>query len=300
MTKTAQSTKFQSDIAKVAETLQVKNVRDLRKMASGKVKNASRLSKDSLVAELAKLEAIEISLAVDEMDAKAAKPKTQTKSQAKRRTARTGHESDVKKVGPVRFSAGTKAQQAAKATRGDDGKVRGNRCQVCGNRPIDRKTQGRDSTMCAPCFDYAGWENTHSDERHETYRNTTGLKIDAAFERELNECPVCQGNNPADVSAKKNGSKVGRTVSKPAKPEGTGFDAKAKAFATIAKSAGWTGKVRQVTKTTAQVIATAKDGRSITMTWNAGAYDYDASQYKDGKHSAKIRNASAARRMLEA
>lgn len=40
------------------------------------------------------------------------------------------------------------------------------KCQDCGTRPVDPNTQGRDSTMCTECFDYAGWENTHSDENH--------------------------------------------------------------------------------------------------------------------------------------
>lgn len=35
--------------------------------------------------------------------------------------------------------------------------------------------------MCEACYDYAGWENTHSDDAHEA----EGNKDDS--------CPVCQG-----------------------------------------------------------------------------------------------------------
>jgi hypothetical protein len=64
----------------------------------------------------------------------------------------------------------------------------GRKCADCGVRPIDRNTQGRDSSMCTECFDYAGWENQHSDEAHENM--LAELEWDALAEL-TSGCPVC-------------------------------------------------------------------------------------------------------------
>lgn len=57
------------------------------------------------------------------------------------------------------------------------------KCEGCNIRPIDFTTQGRDSWACALCFEYAGWENTHSDDMHEDPSNVGG--------EDTRECPVC-------------------------------------------------------------------------------------------------------------
>lgn len=263
----------------------------LRKLAQGKVKNVSRLPKTALVAELAKLNAQDaerksVNAVADDATtggtsvnsiakptAKPTKTKTQTRTQAKPVKATSDHETAAKKTSRKM-------------------------CQVCSKRPVDRKTQGRDSTMCLPCFEYAGWENTHSDNGHDMTIEGTESDEQVA---EKAECPVCQGNDPANdvVKTKANGSKAGRTVSKPMAVASRSFDAKAKAFATIAKAAGWKAHTHKVSETSCQVIATLGT-ETVSMVWENSAYQYDLSEHKDTKgRKAKIRNASAARKIVE-
>lgn len=53
-----------------------------------------------------------------------------------------------------------------------------NTCRVCQIRRID-PTNG--CGLCEPCYDYAGWENIHSDDAH-----GTGPDDDMPH-----DCPVC-------------------------------------------------------------------------------------------------------------
>lgn len=55
-------------------------------------------------------------------------------------------------------------------------------CIECSSRPVNREL-GIDNRLCTPCFDYAGWENTHSDLGHDE-------------NNKYDECPVCQGEKP--------------------------------------------------------------------------------------------------------
>lgn len=75
-----------------------------------------------------------------------------------------------------------------------------NKCHDCNRRPIDYSTQGRDSTYCTECFEYAGWENTHNDDGHEAYQTQDQIRqnrIDFGDTHvnvrldEMRECPVC-------------------------------------------------------------------------------------------------------------
>lgn len=71
-------------------------------------------------------------------------------------------------------------------------------CLECQQRKVDHRTQGRDSTMCGPCFEYAGWENTHSDDGHED---------DSYLDQ---ECPVCHPElDPRKIVTAKRRSQVG-------------------------------------------------------------------------------------------
>jgi len=54
-------------------------------------------------------------------------------------------------------------------------------CIECGLRPITKEAKGPE--VCDPCFDYAGWENTHSDSGHD--ENPDDLADEMA------QCPVC-------------------------------------------------------------------------------------------------------------
>lgn len=147
--------------------------------------------------------------------------------------------------------------------------VKGRKCAECGTRLVDRKTQGRDSTMCHPCFEYAGWENQHSDDDHEA----NGLEAD---------CPVCQELiTPAPVTAE--------------------ISPKAKRFEADAIAAGWSALARVAPDGSgiSLVTARAEDGRELELRWN-GAVCVDGENYltRPGGKKIKVRNASAARKIL--
>jgi hypothetical protein len=159
-----------------------------------------------------------------------------------------------------------------RAHRTDNGTVKGQKCAECGKRPVDKKTQGRDSTMCRDCFEYAGWENTHSDEDHEGTENLA-----------LREgCPVCE--------------KAGLPTSRPAGD----VSPKALAFEADAKKAGWSALARlSADGGISLVTARASDGRELELRW-AGKVCVDGQNFlkrADGKR-VKVRNASAARKIL--
>ena len=172
------------------------------------------------------------------------------------------------------------AELDAKAKRDSKGVIQGTKCQICGTRPVNRKTQGRDSTMCRPCYDYAGWENSHSDEDHEG--SDQGLHAD---------CPVCATLDPKPIkSAKK--------VSTPA-PIVNGENPKAARFTADAVAAGW--KVESITKignvTTVIVFRGLEEW--IQISWDGTQCVNTGTTHKgtDGK-IRKVRNASAARKIL--
>lgn len=166
------------------------------------------------------------------------------------------------------------APKLAKAVRTEKGVVKGQLCQICGEKKIDRKTQGRDSTMCTGCFEYAGWKNTHTDESHEGTENLA-----------LREgCPVCE--------------QMGLPTSAPVSD---GISPKAVRFEQEARKAGWNALARVAAdgSGTSVVTATSQTGETIELHWNGRVYDYDASKFTATGHRAvKVRNASAARKIL--
>jgi hypothetical protein len=161
---------------------------------------------------------------------------------------------------------------AAKAERTENGTVKGKLCAECGEKPVDRKTQGADSTMCDDCFEYAGWENTHSDEDHQ---GTDNLALREG-------CPVCK--------------KAGLSSERPA----VEISAKALRFEADAKAAGWSALARNGFNGTSLVTATSPDGQTLELHWAGKIYVYDKSKYvaSGATKGRKIRNASAARKIL--
>lgn len=145
------------------------------------------------------------------------------------------------------------------------------KCQVCQSAKIDRKTQGRDSTMCEPCYDYAGWENTHSDDNHEE------VGADA-------DCPVCAKTSDAQPATE---------VTEIKNP-------KAARFAADAVAAGW--KIASATVSGETTTLTVLGGGEwIQICWNGTQFDYLATSHKNAKGKVlKVRNASAARKILAA
>lgn len=181
--------------------------------------------------------------------------------------------------------AARKSEKAAKAA-----KV----CFECGKAKIDFKTQGRDSTMCEPCFEYAGWENTHSDDGHDDYATIAQIRqnridfddahVDVRLD-EMRECPVCEEHKMGPFALAPSNATVGR---------------KALRFEADAKAAGWTALARNSGARDGVSLVTARRGdEEITLAWDGSAYDYDASEYKAANGKVrKIRNASAARSLL--
>lgn len=62
-------------------------------------------------------------------------------------------------------------------------------CTICNKRRVSTETGEMTPSMCLPCWDYAGWENSHMDNDHDTNPD--------------DECPVCQGVDPANIEPRK-------------------------------------------------------------------------------------------------
>lgn len=120
------------------------------------------------------------------------------------------------------------------------------KCEVCQTAKIDRKTQGKDSTMCRDCFDAAGLENEHADGAHE--------------DAPVQGCPDCPTSDDA-----------------PAGPVAYISHPKANAFANAAAAAGWTVNVTshglEDGKPSFTVEAT-RNGERIELEWTSGKYNY--------------------------
>lgn len=148
------------------------------------------------------------------------------------------------------------------ARRTKDG-VKGSKCADCGKRPIDKKTQGKDSTLCTSCYEYAGWENTHSDDAH------------SATNRDP-QCPVCTEEFPSNGIVDMIQHKKARWV------------------AETAKAAGWTisyefdGAVNETT------LKLSRDGADISLVWEGRLYVAKRSDFRDATGRRQLRNASAA------
>lgn len=65
-------------------------------------------------------------------------------------------------------------------------------CTDCG-RTLRSSNRSDNVDLCIPCFDFAGWENTHSDFGHDDL---------AADDPEREGCPVCAGNVPTAPAPK--------------------------------------------------------------------------------------------------
>lgn len=274
------------DHAEFARQFESLSVVMLRKAAAGRVPNYRKMRKPELVDALA-LRAFtdaqhEAAAKATEKPAKTRKAKTQSRTQTKATSAAGGTEKATK---PAYKSTKAPTLRVAK------------RCQVCDKRPIDRKTAGKDSTLCGPCFEYAGWENTHSDNGHEGQGDLPSAPQELL--EEMAVCPVCQGDDPADKPVKANGSKPGRKVSKPvARKPG---QSKGEKFAEIAKANGWKPR-RELTENghLETVTAHAAGGEWVQIQWRDGSCLNTGTTHRgtDGK-VRKVRNASAARQILE-
>lgn len=73
-----------------------------------------------------------------------------------------------------------------------------NLCTDCNTRRVSTDPSLRALLLCGPCADYSGWENTHSDEGHES-RNTV------AWDQVVgDDCPVCHPElDPRNTTTRK-------------------------------------------------------------------------------------------------
>lgn len=157
-------------------------------------------------------------------------------------------------------------------------------CEDCG-RKVGKSGH---PTLCSPCFDYAGWENTHNDSNHQN-----GEGEDAEI------CPVCHPELDPRTAVKPGRSRMGMVIV----AKGTEIH-KSATFKAAAEAAGWTVNVLgYVTEDeddeTERYVATATKGDNvIELAWYGRAYDYPASSAKFNGRSRKVRNLKEALRLI--
>lgn len=158
-------------------------------------------------------------------------------------------------------------------------------CEDCG-RKVGKSGH---PTLCdRGCFDYAGWENTHSDEGHE---NGEGESQD--------DCPVCHPELDPRSAKPSRKSRAGMVIV----AKGTEVH-KSQTFKAAAEAAGWKVTV------TGEHIDEDGNGRyyadayrgedAIQLAWDGRAYDYSASSALIKGKNRKIRNLKEALRVLAA
>jgi hypothetical protein len=186
-------------------------------------------------------------------------------------------------------------------------------CFECGERKIDKKTAGRDSTLCRLCWDYAGDENQHNDDGHEAITEPT-----PELAAEIERCPVC---HPELDPRKASGTpevdpKIAKKVDKQIREIGDALAkddiayAKATAvinhrlarrFADTARAAGFDVAAALVGPNHLQLqVEAKKDDVSIALSWDGRNYIYAESRYvaKAGARAIKVRNVSAALKII--
>lgn len=70
-------------------------------------------------------------------------------------------------------------------------------CSLCRRRPRSTHVIGPD--LCDPCHEYAGWENTHSDEDHDGIAAGHGLDSPVGLDsitQTMTACPICNNVTP--------------------------------------------------------------------------------------------------------
>lgn len=162
-------------------------------------------------------------------------------------------------------------------------------CEDCGRKVGD----SGHPTLCPPCFDYAGWENTHNDNAHEG--NSA-----ASEQAEIAECPVCHPELDLRTAKKAGRSRAGMVIV----AKGTEVH-KSNTFKEAAEAAGWTVTILGSVTTDEdgeeieRFVAVAKRGEdNIELAWNGRAYDYPGSSASLKGKGRKVRNLKEALRLL--
>lgn len=191
-------------------------------------------------------------------------------------------------------------------------KPKGNRCSICGIRPVGGKGTGdreHAKTMgyCTPCLTEAEMDNAHSDYAHEERANaeegTASYPTDAE-RAEMDTCWVCHpelNEANAEYVAPKGVARKGQKLHVSLRASG-----ETKANETIAQlpeGANATVSVAKSGTTVLTVVVSSGDvTKVLTLVWDAaGRYSYPQSTVstKGGKAS-KVRNVSEALRIANA
>lgn len=174
----------------------------------------------------------------------------------------------VKAQADAMFDAGVeKAKQKVleEVRKENERRTAQKKCAVCGTRKIDHKTQGLDSTMCEPCFEAAGIENEHTDGLHADAPNAA--------------CPDCEFDQHSDEIL----------IDHP----------KADALAKFAKANGWKVSYFARKGETVELLVSPVSGdESLTIVWTGRVFQYELSSHRSNGKDRKVRNVSAARKLI--
>lgn len=164
-------------------------------------------------------------------------------------------------------------------------------CEDCG-RKVGNSGH---PTLCTPCFDYAGWENTHGDNAHEG----NGAASEA---EEIAECPVCHPELDTRTARKTGRSRLGMVIV----AKGTEIH-KSETFRVAAEAAGWIVTVHAedysdgTDEGATRYYADAhRNGDAVQLAWDGRRYDYPSSSARIAGKDRKVRNLKEALRLLAA
>jgi hypothetical protein len=166
-------------------------------------------------------------------------------------------------------------------------------CTECG-----RKEDFRASGLCEPCREYGEWENTHSDNAHESViqANSPVTRDEAA---EIAACPVCHPELDTRKAKATGRSRAGMVIV----AKGSEIH-KSEVFKAAAEAAGWTVTVTATEEGRfyADAHRTTHMGSddAVQLAWDGRAYDYTASSARINGKDRKVRNLKEALRILAA
>ena len=163
--------------------------------------------------------------------------------------------------------------------------------------------KAKENGLCEPCSEYGEWENTHSDDAHDQYADSTDEQVES-----MKNCPVCHPElDPRNAKVRTGRSRAGMVIV----AKGSEFH-KSETFRVAAVAAGWDVTVQRETyeleedaegegtRFYATATKTTQLGAddSISLAWDGRAYDYPASGAVLAGKDRKVRNLKEALRLL--
>jgi len=239
-------------------------------------------------------------------------PEQRAANEAAKAATRTVQPAAPAKAEKAPKAKAEKPAPAPKAEKPKAVKIAKQLCRSCERRPITAENKRNGLDMCGACEEESGWENEHSDHSHDeiaagtlTMKNTTftskkELKAYLAHESErMANCWICHpelNRALATYVPRQGTSRVGMTMSVPVRGSG-----EEKAAAVVAKlPSGLKPAVTKFQGGRVQLTIQTATG-TMTLLWDAaGRYDYNFSSYVNGEKSHKIRNISAALKIMGA